>query len=525
MSSQVGRSTPAVGIARRVREVLDAAGLNEAAVLKAFGIRSLAEYAQLPPQVAMTRVSEGSPLNTFIRLFLMGLSVPAADAEQAVSPMSLEEWVQAELIRPEGMLVAPAMQLYVNGRFIVANDIPRRVGDRFEIGADDVMVVGPTTLSLANLIVRRKITSALDVGTGCGFLGLTCGLHAQRVVCTDINSRAVEFTRFNAELNGLANIEARAGSLLEPVKDDQFDLIVSNPPFVISPERTNVYRDSGMHGDQFCRQLLADAARHLKPGGFCQALCDWAHIFGEDVTQRLHGWFQGSGCDVLVMRATTLDPTTYAVNWARQAAAQTGNVSPQALEADVRRYTEYYQRERIQAISHGLITIRKMRTDGPARQPWFHLEDFPASMAGYAGDQILRLFTGRDFASAVPDQAMLAVRLRPTAELRLINELSPNANAPRGWAPTDTHLRVARGLMYTTNIDPPTARLIMSCDGKRTLEQIATEIPVPSGMEPSQHLSNAINAARKLILRGVLVPVMGQPGAAEPPEFGPDLSI
>jgi len=508
--------------ARRVRSVLDAAGLNEAGVLKAFGVRSVGEYAQLPTQVAMSRASGGTPLHTFIRLFLMGLPVPVMDAEQAVKPMTLEEWAKAGLIIPEGMMAAPGVQFHTAGKFIVATDMPRRVGDRFENRPDAVMAIGPTTMTLANLVVRRRIGRALDVGTGCGFLGLTCALHSERVVCTDINPRAVEFTRFNAALNNLANVEARAGHMLEPVGDEQFDLIVSNPPFVISPEKSYVYRDSGMHGDQFCQELFKQAARRLRPGGFCQALFDWAHIYGDNVTERLRGWFEGLGCDVLILHGSTLDPVTYAANWARQAAAQSGAVSPQALEADVKRYVEYYQRERIQRISHGVLTMRKLREGEPARQPWFHIDDLPQSMSGFAGDQIDRLFAGRDFAGMVPDQPMLATRFRPAPEVRVINELAPNPQAPRGWAPSDTTLRMARGMMFTLSIDPPTARLIMGCDGKRTLAQVIAGIPLQSGQGQEQHTATALAAARKLIQKGVLLPVAAG-GAGPAPEMAPGL--
>lgn len=513
---------PSADVARRIREVFDAAGLSEAGVLKALGVRNIGEYAQLPPQVAMSRAAGGTPLHTFIRLFLMGLPVPSMDAEAAVKPMSLEEWISAGLMIPEGMMVGPGVQLYATGKFIVANDMPRRVGDRFETRPDAVMSVGPTTMSLANLLIRRRVGLALDVGTGCGFLGLTCALHSERVVCTDVNPRAIEFTRFNAALNGLANVETRVGSLLEPVADDQFDFIVSNPPFVISPEKTNVYRDSGMHGDQFCQELFKQAARRLRPGGFCQALFDWAHIYGDNVTERLRGWFEGLGCDVLVLHANTLDPVTYAANWARQAASQTGQISPQALEADVKRYVEYYQRERIQRISHGLLTMRKMREGEPARQPWFHIDDFPPSFNGFAGDQVARLFAGRDFAGMVPDQPMLGTRLRPAPEVRVINELAPNAQSPRGWAPSDTTLRFSRGLQYTLTIDPPTARLIMGCDGKRPLRDVIAEIPFQAGASAEQHTAVALAAARKLIQKGVLVPVPA-PGAEPVPELAPGL--
>ena len=67
--------------------------------------------------------------------------------------------------------------------------------------------------------------------------------HSQHVVATDVNPRALAFTELNAALSGLDNVECRRGSLFEPVEGEQFDLIVCNAPFVVSPERRWTYRD------------------------------------------------------------------------------------------------------------------------------------------------------------------------------------------------------------------------------------------------------------------------------------------
>ncbi len=73
------------------------------------------------------------------------------------------------------------------------------------------------------------------------------------VVATDISARALRLAATTAELSGY-RWDLRAGSLLEPVADEAFDLIVANPPFVVSPglDREHGgydYRDSGLAGD------------------------------------------------------------------------------------------------------------------------------------------------------------------------------------------------------------------------------------------------------------------------------------
>src|SRR5581483_11200196 len=109
---------------------------------------------------------------------------------------------------------------------------------------------------LAKLTVRRRVGSALDLGTGCGILALLAADHAGRVVATDVNPRAVNMAAFNARLNGLENVEALTGDLLAPVRGRRFGLIVANPPFVISPESGYLYRDGGRPGDDLLRELL-----------------------------------------------------------------------------------------------------------------------------------------------------------------------------------------------------------------------------------------------------------------------------
>ena len=58
-------------------------------------------------------------------------------------------------------------------------------------------------------------------------------------------------------------IKEMKGELFEPVPGLTFDLIISNPPFVISPEMRYMYRDSGMQGDQVSRNIARQAPQFL----------------------------------------------------------------------------------------------------------------------------------------------------------------------------------------------------------------------------------------------------------------------
>ena len=120
--------------------------------------------------------------------------------------------------------------------------------------------------TLANLTVRRPVARALDVGTGNGIQALLASRHAEHVVATDVNERALAFARFNLALNGVSNVELRQGSFLEPVEGERFDLVVANPPYVISPESSFVFRDSGLGRDRVSELVVRGRARPARGG-------------------------------------------------------------------------------------------------------------------------------------------------------------------------------------------------------------------------------------------------------------------
>jgi methylase of polypeptide subunit release factors len=84
-------------------------------------------------------------------------------------------------------------------------------------------------------------------------------------------SLALAMARLTSALNEVA-YEVRDGSLHEPVAGERFDLIVSNPPSVVSPgtDAALVYRDSGLPGDEVVRRLVSQCSRHLNEGAGCR---------------------------------------------------------------------------------------------------------------------------------------------------------------------------------------------------------------------------------------------------------------
>jgi release factor glutamine methyltransferase len=122
--------------------------------------------------------------------------------------------------------------------------------------------------------------SVLDIGTGSGCIAvaLAKNLPAASVTAVDISVEALAVAGLNAENNGVS-IEFAEGSIFEPVADRQFDLIVSNPPYIptldlaaLQPEvgafEPILALDGGADGLDFYRLISLNAANHLNPGGW-----------------------------------------------------------------------------------------------------------------------------------------------------------------------------------------------------------------------------------------------------------------
>ena len=119
----------------------------------------------------------------------------------------------------------------------------------------------------------------LCTGSGCILLSLLHELRNAGGLGTDLSEEALEAARENAVRLGLQERAAfRQGDLWEPVGDERFDLIVSNPPYVpteviptLEPEvrcgEPYAALDGGEDGLVFYRRIMREAAGHLKPSG------------------------------------------------------------------------------------------------------------------------------------------------------------------------------------------------------------------------------------------------------------------
>ncbi|KGM15026.1 hypothetical protein N867_12840, partial [Actinotalea fermentans ATCC 43279 = JCM 9966 = DSM 3133] len=232
--------------------------------------------------------------------------------------------------------------------------------------ADHVLGVGGASLTLAGVTMRSPRRRVLDLGTGCGIQALLASRHAQTVVATDLAPRALAYAAFNAALAGVT-LDLREGSMLEPVRGSGvFDLVVSNPPFVITPRSSDaagpdqryVYRDGGASGDDVVRDLVLGAGDVLAPGGVAQLLGNWEHRRGQDWRERVGEWVDRAGLDAWVVQREVQDPAEYAETWLRDGGTSPDR-DPAAWRAGVDAWLDDFATRDVEAVGFGLVVLRR----------------------------------------------------------------------------------------------------------------------------------------------------------------------
>lgn len=479
---------------RRARDVLVEAGYTSEGVGDAIGSSdvTLTRPADMAP--VLYRLQSESPLETLIRLFFLSLPVSRKTAEQALKPLSLEHWQSAALLRINGDTVEPLVRLRPYRELYVASD--RAIDIRRGTRSDFVMGVAKSSMLVEHAGIRSDMGRTLDLGTGCGVLAMLARPHSQEVFATDKNPRAVAFADFNIKFNQLDKVATCVGDLLEPVADQQFDTILCNPPYVISPTARYLFCHSGQAGDEFCRTIIRQVPARLKEGGFCSLVCNWPHSEGQAWIDVARPWFEGLGCDVLVFGVFTQSAEDYITTWMKDTESDD--------EADwLRRYTawmEYFGDREIAAITYGVVIMRR----AGGRPNWVELEKTENGFQSPCGTEVLNRFRAWDYVYKHDDPTdMLEDRFRVADEFRLHQTLRKTSD---GMSADSMTIDVLNGLSPKIGVDATIVQLLIMCDGQRTLRQVLEEMARTNEVGREQFTRDGLQIVRELVGRGFLRP-------------------
>jgi release factor glutamine methyltransferase len=168
-------------------------------------------------------------------------------------------------------------------------------GRPFSVSAA-VLIPRPETETLVDLALKRiravsqvgRVLRIADLGTGSGCVALTLAaeIPAATLVGTDLSEAALAVAAANARRHGFAGrVELVAGSWADPLRGREFDVVVSNPPYIPSAElaalagdvrdhEPALALDGGEDGLDAYRALLPSLAAILAPGGWAAVEID-----------------------------------------------------------------------------------------------------------------------------------------------------------------------------------------------------------------------------------------------------------
>lgn len=378
---------------------------------------------------------------------------------------------------------------------------------------DHVLGIGQASLTLAQLTERRAVKRALDLGTGCGIQVFHLLAHCDHVTATDISDRALAMTRFNLVLNASAlgldpaaiddRVSLRLGSLLEPVHGETFDLVVSNPPFVITPRRAGetdlyTYRDGGLPGDEIVSTLVRRVPEVLNPGGRAQMLGNWeilsdpeAENGRESWARRPRAWLSENSDAWFIQREET-SPEQYAETWLRDASQNRDRESYETAYLD---YMADFANRGVAAIGFGMVWLR--RASGSPSMRRFETIEHPIQqpIAPFLSSAV----DAHDALAGISDEDLATLHLTVAEDVTEERHQRPGAEHPGVIL-----LRQGAGLRRTEVMTTEVAGFVSACDGQLSVGQIADALAALLEWKDEEQRSELFARVRALIEGGFL---------------------
>ena len=475
-------------------------------------------------------------------LFMLGEPVRAAALETALPRTGVAGALAIGLVVPTQSVsgeqrYAPAVDLrpheaedaHGSVRWWVASDLGELVTGQ-ALAPDHVLGIGRAGLTLAALTPRKPVETALDLGVGCGIQTLYLLRHVRQVVATDISTRALEFTAFNVALAGVdsARVQLRQGNLLEPVAGQRFDLIVSNPPFVITPPSVRQaglplmeYRDAG---GPILPALVRGLEDHLNPDGVAVMLGNWEHREGTSWRTSVNQWI-GKSLDAWIIQREVQDPVEYAAMWLRD-----GGLTPErsgvAFENALAAWQEDFDSRQVSGVGMGYLVFHApvaagapsglggaalegqaapeepasdAAAPGAVVEPWRVLEEVPTSGQGALGEHVAQVIAAHEALRGLDDAQVAALKLRTASGLSKEEALTPTP------VPTAPVIRQAEGFGRVIAVGMPEVALLSASDeGLLTVAQIAAAVASLTSEDPAAVLADMVAATRTFAHAGMV---------------------
>jgi hypothetical protein len=282
------------------------------------------------------------------------------------------------------------------------------------------------------------------------------------------------------------------------VAGERFDLIVSNPPFVVGTGALDYeYRDSGMAGDSLSETLIRQARDHLEPGGTAQIMANWIVRHGDDDgawRDRVRGWLADTGLHAWVVQREFADPISYVSLWTSDAGEP-----PEEAARRGGLWLDWFADQDIAGIGMGMVTLRAPRRD-ESRPPDQVLEEITGADEGLTGPEVAAFFARREYLHDTGDDQLLAARLS-TAPVFLEEQSLPG---PEGWQTIGAAVRRPGGPGAVLGVDEVSRALLAGCRGEVPLGMLIDLLASVHDVDGDALAEAALPVVREAIGRGIL---------------------
>lgn len=339
---------------RSLYDCLKAADYTEAKISELLQVESLQHIEPTRLHYYDRHRLPQDALGDLIRLFQLRVALPE---------VRLREIFGAELflaLRNLGVLIlrrenwAARIDIFdVAGLYIATDHRYMVLPEDQQVDESPVMYIGMDSMGLVHTAPHYAVDRVLDLCCGSGIQGIVASRYANQVVSVDINPRAIRFSRFNAQLNGINNIEFRSGSLYEAVPGEKFDTVLANPPFVPSPTSGFRFRDGGANGEEILRAIVEGSANHLQPDGQLFIVTDLVDIV--DYEAKLEQWWLGGAAHKLVLGTADRDDILFSVPHSHAAFGQTFEQYNQELD----KWVDNFHNAGLTAVNFGYILLKR----------------------------------------------------------------------------------------------------------------------------------------------------------------------
>ena len=219
----------------------------------------------------------------------------------------------------------------LDNELFVHSAYPTVAADSVFFGPDTYRFARAIKAALATRNPTTPVRRGVDIGCGAGpgAILLSKAYPQAQIFAVDINDAALRLTAINARLANVSVMPCKS-DLLSNVEGD-FDVIVSNPPYLLDPSKRRYRHGGGALGSELSVAIVNVARQRLAPGGTLllytgSPIIDGKDVFREEVTRVLHD-------SDLIWSYEELDPDVFGEELNNEAYCHADRIAAVALTA------------------------------------------------------------------------------------------------------------------------------------------------------------------------------------------------